>query len=285
MKTSNANSEGPLGLIAGEGSFPLLVAQGAKSAGRRVVTCGLAGIASDEVRALSDAYRAVGLMRLGQWARFLRAHGVSEAIMVGRVRKKTMYAHGPVRRYLQYLPDVRTMRLYLTRLRHDKRTHKVLEAVADELASCGVTLIDSTAYTTEHLATAGVMGRITPSDRQQADMEYGWELCRLISRSDIGQAIAVQDRDVLAVEAVEGTDNMIRRVGEWSKVPGWVLIKVANAKADMRFDVPTVGVRTVENLHAAGGRVLVLEAGRTILLEKPAVLARADALKIAVVGR
>jgi DUF1009 family protein len=145
-------------------------------------------------------------------------------------------------------------------------------------------LIDSTRYCTEHLATAGVMTRRQPTDAQWADIRYGFAACRTISRLDIGQCIAVLNRDVIAVEAVEGTNAMIERAGQLCRVGGWTLIKVANAQQDMRVDVPTVGTTTIEKLAAAKAGCLVLEPEKTILLEKPKVLELADRYRIAIVG-
>jgi DUF1009 family protein len=271
----------PLGLIAGEGVFPLLVARGARAAGRRVVCVGLAGNASPLLAGECDAFHWVGVSRLGRWIRRLRAGGCEQAIMVGRVRKAKMYAPGAL---IRHVPDLRTTRLWLTRLRHDKRPHAILYAVIDELSAAGITLIDSTTYTADQLATPGVMTRRQPTDEQWADVRFGWSICRQISRMDIGQSIAVRHRDVIAVEALEGTNPMIERAGGLCRVGGWTLIKVANKDQDMRADVPSVGLTTIEKLAAAGAGCLVLEAGRTILLEKAKVLELADKFKIAVVG-
>ena len=274
-------ADSPLGLIAGQGIFPFLVARGARAAGRRVICAALRGNADPSLSREVDLYQAVGTLRLGQWIRLLRRHGVREAIMVGRVGKSQMYART---RWLTYIPDLRTIRLYFTRLRHDKRDHAVLLAVADALAAEGITLIDSTAYCKDHLATPGVMTRRQPTPAQRLDADFGFPLCKLVSSADIGQAIAVVDKDVIAVEAVEGTDGMIERAAQWCKGRSWTLIKVANAQRDLRVDVPSVGVHTIEKLKAAGCGCLVLEAGQTILLDKPAVIQLADKLGIAIVG-
>lgn len=271
----------PLGLIAGEGVFPLLVARGARSAGRRIVCAALATNAWPELERECDQFRWVGMLRLGQWARMLKSAGCHEAIMCGRVQKSRMYHRW---RYLSYIPDLRTARLYFTTLRRDKRDHAVLAAVADELAKDGITLIDSTRYCADQLATPGVMTSRQPTEAQWEDIRFGWELCRNISSMDIGQSIAVIDKDVIAVEAVEGTNAMIERAGQYCRSGGWTLIKVANAQQDMRMDVPTVGTTTIEKLAAARAGCLVLEVGKTILLEKSKVLELADRLKIAVVG-
>jgi DUF1009 family protein len=271
----------PLGLIAGEGVFPILVARGARAAGRQVVCAALSGNAVPELEQECDVFKWVGTLRLGQWIRTLRKHGCTEAIMVGRVRKAQMYSKW---KYFQYIPDWRAAKVYFTRLRRDKRDHKLLLAVADELASEGITLIDSTTYTRDQLATPGVMTRRQPTPQQWEDARFGWDLCKTISRLDIGQALAVLDKDVIAVEAIEGTNAMIERAGQYCKSGGWTLVKVTNAQQDMRMDVPTVGVTTIEKLAAARCGCVVLEVGKTIILEKQKVLELADHYKIAVVG-
>jgi len=258
-----------------------MVARGARAAGRRVVCAALAGNAAPELQAEVDDFRWVGVLRLGQWIRILRAAGCEQAIMVGRVRKSQMYSRW---RYFQYVPDLRTIKIWFTRLRRDKRDHAVLLAVADELAKEGITLIDSTAYCADQLSTLGVMTRTQPTAAQWADIRFGYDICRTVSKMDIGQAIAVMDKDVIAVEAVEGTNVMIERAGRYCKVGGWTLIKVANTQQDMRMDVPSIGVTTMEKLAEARAGCLVLEPGKTILLEKQKVLDLADELKIAVVG-
>jgi DUF1009 family protein len=271
-----------LGLIAGEGAFPLMVARGAKSAGRTIVCAALCGNADPQLQDLCDRFKWVGILRLGQWIRFLRRCGCTEAIMVGRVRKAELYA---AFRFFRYIPDLRTIRVYVRDIRRDKRDHAVLLAVNNELAREGITLIDSTKYCPDQLATSGVMTHRQPTDKQLADIEFGWELAKAISRLDIGQSLAVLDRDVLAVEAIEGTNNMIDRAAQYCKTGSWTLIKCANAQQDMRLDVPTVGTTTIEKLKAANAGCLVLEAGKTIILEKQKVLELADRYKIAVVGK
>ncbi len=271
----------PLGLIAGEGVFPFLVARGARAAGRKVICVALSGSASPELAAECDRFHWVSVVRLGGWIRKLHRAGCSQAIMVGRVTKTCMYDRW---RYLRYIPDLRTARIWFTRLRNDRRPGAMLNAVADELASEGITLIDSTKYTPDQLATSGVMTRRQPSESQWIDIRAGWEICRTISSMDIGQSIAILNKDVIAVEALEGTNAMIDRAGQLCKVGGWTLIKVANSRQDMRMDVPTIGVTTLEKLREARCGCIVLEIGKTILLEKPKVLELADRCGIAVVG-
>lgn len=274
-------SVAPLGLIAGEGIFPILVARGARAAGRKIVCAGFAGHAWPDLQRECDAFKWVSIARMNQWVRHLRSGGCSEAIMVGRVAKTGIYDRW---RYFRYIPDRRSLGVIWRVVRRDKRPQAILGAVMDELSSAGITLIDSTQYCTEHLATAGVMTRRQPTPQQWEDIRFGYEICRNISRMDIGQSIAVIDKDVIAVEAVEGTNAMIERAGSLCKVGGWSMIKVSNTHQDMRVDVPTIGMVTIEKLAAARAGCIVLEPGKTIILEKPKVLELADRYKIAVVG-
>jgi len=151
----------PLGLIAGEGVFPILVARGARAAGRKVVCAALARHAWPDLERECDHFRWVGVLRMNQWLRVLKSNGVNEAIMVGRVQKSQMYDRW---RYFRYLPDLRVLKLWFTVLRHDKRPYAVLRAVVDELGRAGIQLIDSTRYCTQHLATVGVMTIRQPSE-------------------------------------------------------------------------------------------------------------------------
>src|ERR1700722_2249803 len=259
----------------------MLVARGARAAGRPVICAAFAGSADAALEAECDRFQWVGVARMGQWVRVLKAGGCSQAIMVGRVAKHKMYGRW---RYVQNIPDWRTLRLWFTELRHDKRDQAVLYAVIRELQREGITLIDSTQFTQDQLATAGVMPRREPTEAQWIDARYGWELCQTLSRLDIGQAIAVKDKNILAAEAMEGTNAMIERAGGICRTGGRTLIKVSNGKQDMRVDVPSIGITTIEKLKAAGASCLVVEAGKTILLEKAKVLELAEKCKIAIVG-
>ena len=272
----------PLGLIAGSGELPMLVAKGARAAGRSVVCVGIHGAFDERLPALCDRFDSAGLVQIGRWVRLLRRGGASEAIMVGGVRKTRM--HDPWKLFRQ-VPDLRAARLWYRRLRHDRRNHAVLAAVADELASCGVPLMDSTTFIADHLASAGTMGRVQPDAASVADLDFGWPLLLQAVELDIGQSMAVRDRDVIAVEAIEGTDAMIDRAGTLCRARGWTLLKTAKAAHDRRADVPTIGVATVERVAAAGCRCIALGAGRVILVDRPAVLAAADRLGVAILGR
>jgi DUF1009 family protein len=272
---------GPVGLIAGNGRLPFLIAQGARSAGRRVVVVALRGQADGGLRDLADAFAWAGVVRPGRWIRLLRRHGARQAVLAGGVRKSDMYA--PLR-LLRFLPDLRAVRLWYRRIRHDKRDNAVLLAVADELAGEGIQLMSSVEYCREHLAGEGLLTR-TPLPRgAREDVEFGFRIARASAELDIGQAVAVKERDIIAVEAMEGTDAMIARAGQLCRAGGWTLVKVARPDQDMRFDVPTVGPETLRRLRQAGAACLVVEAGRTLILDKPQTLQLADELGIAVYG-
>jgi hypothetical protein len=166
----------------------------------------------------------------------------------------------------------------------DRRNDTLLCALADELAAGGIILEDSIMYCTEHLATEGVMTAAQPAAYVKADIEFGWQIVKQLGQLDIGQAIAVKEKEIIAVEAIEGTAEMIKRAGKFCKSGGWTLIKAAKPNQDMRFDVPCVGADTVESLAENGGKCLVVEAGKTIILDKPKTIALADKLGIAVIG-
>ncbi len=272
----------PVGLIAGLGRMPFLVADGMRRAGRPVVVLGLRGFADPTLADHADEFRWIRLTRLSGWIRRFRKFSVSEAVMIGGVTKRKMYLP---RRLLLMPPDLRTMKIWYHTLRSDKRDNSVLSAVAEELSSEGIELVSSVEYCTEHLADEGLMTRTRVSSASEADVEFGWQIARASADLDIGQAIAVKERDIIAVEAMEGTDAMIRRAGRLCRVKGWTLIKVARPNQDMRFDVPTVGPDTIRRLKDARCTCLVIEAGRTIIVDKPQTLELADELGIAVIGK
>lgn len=275
----------PLGIIAGQGQLPVLVARGMKSAGHRVCCVGLRGHYDPQLPQLCDAFHTAGVARMGRWIRLLKRNGVQQAVMVGTVSKARM--HDPwklLKHFANLIPDMRAVRLWYRHLRHDRRNAVLLAAVADELGRSGITLIDSTQHIPDHLATPGVMGRVTPTTQQQADIDFGWPLIAQAVELDIGQSMAVRDRDVIAVEAVEGTDAMIDRAGHLCKAKGWTLLKTAKREHDMRADVPVIGVNTIERMSQRGGRCIAVGVGRVILIDKPAVLAAADEAGVSVVG-
>ena len=271
----------PLGIIAGAGRFPFMVADAARRDRRHVVVVALRGLADPALADHADAFHWSGLARLGAWVRLLRRHGVRHAILAGAVRKDVMYGRF---RLLRLLPDWTSLRLWFFQL-SDKRNDSVLSAVADVLQARGIHLDDAVRYSAEDMATVGTLTPRVPTDDQTGDIEFGWPIAREIARLDIGQSIAVKEREVIAVEAIEGTDRMIRRAGELCPVGGWTLIKVAKPSQDMRFDVPTIGPDTIENLARCKAACLVVQAGKTLIIDRLATLDAARRRGIAVLAR
>jgi DUF1009 family protein len=186
---------------------------------------------------------------------------------------------------LTLLPDLRTVRFWLFRKRPDNRDDSLMLALIDEFAEDGLTIESALDLCPELLVRPGLLTRRPPSAREEADIAFGWELAREMGRLDVGQSVAVKEKAVLAVEAIEGTDRAILRAGELCRAGGFVVVKVAKPAQDMRFDVPTVGVSTVENLYRAGGRVLAIESGRTIVLDQAETVALADRYGLTIVSR
>ncbi len=277
------NNKDVLGLIAGGGRLPFLVAAGAKQAGLKVICVGLADNAEPGLANEVDIFYKVAIARPGSWIRKLRKHGATRTVMVGRVAKHRLFTP---RRILKYLPDWRSFRIYYWRLRSkDKLTDSVLCAIADELATGGIVLENSTMYCKEHMATADLMTDAKRNSLNEGDIEFGWDIAKKLGELDIGQAIAVKEKEVIAVEAIEGTAEMIERVGQLCKSGGWTLIKTSKPNQDMRFDVPCVGPDTIRALAKNKGKCLVVEAGKTIIIDKPETIKIANQLGITILGR
>lgn len=282
QRNATRDEPGVVGLIAGGGRLPFMVAAGARSRGLRVVCVGLAGYVDEPLADEVDTFYPVAVARPGSWIRKLRKHNVTKTVMVGQVTKSHLFT--PCR-ILRYLPDWRAFRIFYGRLRGKSiQTDTLLTALADELASGGILLENTTMYCEQYLADAGVMTRHKPGTQIEQDIEFGWPLAKKLGELDIGQAIAVKEREVIAVEAIEGTAEMIKRAGQFCKAGGWTLVKTAKPAQDMRFDVPCVGPETIRDLAAGGAKCLVVEAGKTLIIDKPQTLDLANELGITVVG-
>ena len=271
-------------IIAGQGELPRLCAMGIRAAGRRVLGLGLRGFHEQDLPEVCDEFRTVGFLRSGGWIRAARRAGCEDAILIGRVSKGVMHSRRFRLRMLREIPDLYTFDLWYRKLRFDRRSATLLRTLADDLALRGLVLVDSTTYLPDHLATEGSMTTREPTPDERGDIEFGWPLLGEVSGLHIGQSMAVRQRDVICVEAVEGTDRMIRRAGELCPRGGWTLLKTTAPDHDMRTDVPTIGLRTIEHAAEAGCTCIALGAGRVILADRPKVLAAADAAGIAIVG-
>ena len=266
-------SGSPLGLIAGNGRFPFLVAQAGRRAGRRVVAVAIREEASPELESEVDECHWVSLGQLGRAIEVLREAGAREAVMAGQVKHRQIFSG--------IVPDLALMGV-LARLAF-KNTDSLIGGVAEAFGRAGITLLESTALLGEEMASSGAMTRRAPSSREQKDVEYGIEIARVIAGRDLGQTVVVKGRATVALEAMEGTDEVIRRAGRLAG-PGSVVVKVAKPRQDMRFDVPVVGAGTLEAMGEAGATVLAIEARRTLLLDRAEFLKRADAAGMAVWG-
>ncbi len=262
-----------LGLIAGNGRFPFLAAAGARQAGRRVVALAIREETDPALEQEVDEFHWVGLGQLGKAIAILREAGACEAVMAGQVKHKQIFSG--------IVPDLKLLGL-LARLAF-QNTDSLIGAVADALAREGITLLPSVAFLQDSLATAGAMTRRKPGGDERRDIEYGERVARTLAGMDLGQTAVVKDRAAVALEAMEGTDEVILRAGRIAG-PGTTVVKVSKPRQDMRFDVPVVGPGTLAAMREAGSRILALDAGRTLLIDRPVFLEQAEAAGVAVWG-
>jgi DUF1009 family protein len=245
---------------------------------------GIKGHADAALEQICHEYREEGLARLGAHIRFFRSHGVRQATLAGKIHKSLIFQRGFL---LAHRPDwvcVRTFYPHFVSSRKDRKDDTLLGAVVEAFARNGITLTPATDYAPGLLAQAGTLAGRRLSRREKQDIRFGWELAKEMGRLDVGQTVAVKGRAVLAVEAVEGTDQCIARAGQLCPSGGFTVVKVAKPQQDMRFDVPTIGVGTLRTLAQAGGRVLAVEAGKTILLDRAEVVGVARQQQITLVA-
>jgi DUF1009 family protein len=280
--TALSTRSAPIGLLAGWGRFPLVFALKARSLGIPVVCVGLRNAASPDLASLVERFHWCRVAALGRIIRLFKGEGVERLVMAGKVVKSDIM-NAPWR-VLSILPDWRTVRVWYSRRRRDNRDDSILLAIVDEFAADGIRIESALDLCPELLVSTGLLTRRKLNAREEADVSFAWELAREMGRLDVGQSVAVKERAVLAVEAIEGTDQAIARAGTLCRSGGFVVVKVAKPHQDMRFDVPTVGCLTVETLHRAGGNVLAVEADKTILLDREETIALADRYGISIVA-
>ena len=268
-----------IGLIAGSGRFPLLFAQEAKRQGHRVVAIALSGVTEDSLSEIADEVHTFKLGKVSAPLRALKKAGVRRAVMAGKVQHNSLFGG--------IMPDLRAIKI-LAGLR-DRRTDTILRALADEFAKEGIELISSATHLSHLMPEPGVLTRRAPSKSESADIELGWRAAKAIAGFDIGQSVAVRDRAVVAVEAMEGTDALLLRAAQivrsHGRKPGLVLVKVAKPQQDFRFDLPVLGPDSLRAFREAGITAAAIEAGKTILLDKDEFLRGADDMKLAVLAR
>jgi DUF1009 family protein len=267
-----------IGLIAGNGSFPFLALKGARSLGHDVTVVAIKEEAFPDLeqaagRAGADLHW-VSLGQLGKCIKILKTAGISQAVMAGQVKHVKIFSG--------IVPDVKLLTA-LSRLKA-RNTDALITAVADVMRDSGVELLDSTVFLGPLLAREGVLSVRQPSDEERADLEFGYRMADAIAALDVGQTIAVKHKAVVAVEAMEGTDEVIARAGHLAG-PGVRIVKVAKPNQDMRFDVPVIGLATIQAMRIAGASALSIDAGRTLVLDGEHVFASANDAGIAIVGR
>jgi len=267
-----------LGLIAGNGRFPFRVLEAARGLGHDVTVIAIKEEAFPELddaaaRAAARLHR-VSLGQLGKCISLLKSAGVTQAVMAGQVKHTKLFA--------DIVPDMTLMGV-LMRLK-TRNTDALISGVADVLGDHGITLIDSTAFLAPLMARPGILTRATPTDDQRADLEFGYRVADTVAGLDIGQTIAVKSAAVVAVEAMEGTDAVIARAGHLAG-RGTRIVKVAKPNQDMRFDVPVIGISTIDAMKTAGADVLSVDAGKTLVVDGDTVIEAAIDAGICIVGR
>jgi hypothetical protein len=282
MTTANDAHDPPrVGLIAAWGRYPIVVARELKRQGYHVSCLGVKDHADPVLAEICDDFAWQGLARLGRAIRFFRRRGVRLATMAGKFHKVLLYRPWV---WFRHLPDWKaatTFYPYFLTGSRDRKDDTLLGAIVDAFDEAGVTFGPATDFAPELLVKAGALSGAL-SAAQHRDVQFGWELAKEMGRLDVGQSVCVKNQSVIAVEAIEGTDQCIRRAGRLCRKGDFVVVKTAKPQQDMRFDVPTIGLGTLETMVEASARVLVVEAGRTIILDEPEFIAFAKRHKLVV---
>lgn len=261
------------GLIAGNGQFPFLVVEGAKKQGVSLAVVAIKEETDQRIDEAAENVAWVGIGQLGKMISFFKDQGVEKAMMAGQVKHVQIFSGA--------LPDLRMVKMLWNLPK--RNTDSLIGGVADEMAKEGIELIDSTYLIPDHLAPEGVLTKRKPTDVEQENIDYGLHIAHEIARLDLGQTIVVRAKACVAIEAMEGTDATILRAGELANGK-LTVVKVAKPDQDMRFDVPVVGIPTVENMIKAGATCLSVTAHKTLIFDREAMLKLANDNKICIVG-
>lgn len=261
------------GLIAGNGTFPFLVIEGARRQGASLAVVAIREETDRRIEEVADKVIWVGIGQLGRMIRFFKKEGVRQAIMAGQVKHIQIFSGA--------FPDLRMAKMLWNLPR--RNTDALIGGVAAEMAKEGIELIDSTYFIKDQLAPEAVLSKRAPDKYEQSNIEYGRSVANEIARLDLGQTIVVRSSACVAVEAMEGTDATIRRAGQLARGK-LTVVKVAKPNQDMRFDVPVVGVPTIEAMIEAGATCLSVTAGKTLIFDRTEMLKLADRHKICVIG-
>ena len=266
------NNTAGWGLIAGNGRFPFLVLEGARSQGIEMAVIALKEEASPELEKVTQRLHWVSLGELSKAIALMQQEGVKRAVMAGQVKHNKIFS--------AIRPDWKLAKLLFSLPR--KNTDSLIGAVAKLLEEEGIQLVDSTMFLKPLLPEVGVLTRRAPNEHEAEDMKYGLGVARHIAAMDIGQTVVIADRACVAVEAMEGTDEAIARAERFAEGKPLVVVKVSKPKQDMRFDVPVVGLPTVEAMRKAGASALAIDAARTLLFDREKLIDLADAAGIAI---
>ena len=271
------------GLIAGNGRFPFMVVEGARRAGAALSVAAIREETDPELEREVERLTWVGIGQLGKMIRFFKGEGVEKAIMAGQVKHVQIFSRA--------VPDARMLKMLLKLPR--RNTNSLIGAVAAELRSEGIDLIDSTYFLQDHLPRVGNLTNRKPNAAERADVDYGLEIAREMADLDLGQTIVVRGKACVAIEAMEGTDETIRRAGELLRggkkrlrltSGALTVLKLSKPDQDMRFDVPVVGIPTIETMIAAGATCLCISAGKTLMFDRDEMIALANKNKLAIVA-
>jgi len=263
-----------IGLIAGNGQFPILFARAAASQGRDIIAIAVREETEPELEKYVRKIYWIGVGQLGEFFEILKKEKLKKVVMAGQIR--------PAHIFDKNIAKDKQLERFLNKVK-DKRADSLLGGIAGILKRMGIKLLDSSTFLKDHLVRRGSLTALGPSASQREDIRFGAGIAKRLSGLDIGQTVVVKDKAILAVEAIEGTDQAIGRGGALGR-EGAVVVKVSKPRQDMRFDIPLVGPKTIESLISASCAVLAMEAGKTLFLEKEKCLALAEANKICLVG-
>jgi DUF1009 family protein len=270
-----------IGLLAGAGRFPIAFAEAARRQGISVFGVGVVGMASDELHNVCDYFTTTSLGRFGRTIRLFKSARIDRIVMAGKVDKTVLFH--PYR-WIRHLPDLRAIHMMLRYARENRKDDTLMLALIREFERDNLVFDTPLNYCPELLVKHGFLTRRKPTPAQWNDIRFGWEIAKELGRLDIGQTVIVNDMAVIALEAIEGTDAAIRRAGTLCRRGGFTVVKVAKPQQDMRFDVPTIGVETLQTMREAGGRVLAVESEMTIMLDQTEVIELANRLGITIVA-
>jgi UDP-2,3-diacylglucosamine hydrolase len=262
-----------IGLIAGAGELPVIIAVDARARGYKVITVALENIASPALEEVSDVIRWINPGKFGELIQTLKKNNVTQALMAGKVQKSLLYKS-------RITPDMRGIKLLFSII--NKGDDVILNAIKKELADEGIEIIDTVAFSPGLLMPEGCLTKAQPDEDEWKDIEYGWRIAKEIGKLDIGQTVVVKGQAVMAIEAIEGTDEAILRGGEWAE--GVVVVKISKPQQDMRLDVPTVGCDTIRTMVRVKAAVLAIESNKSIMVNMESAIKEAEAAGIKIVG-